>query len=80
MDALWSADADGNLLEGQTVALDTRDCTVYAPAGRMVATIGVEGLVVIQTHDATLVMPKDKAQDVRAVVKALEERKWDTYL
>ena len=80
MDSVWSPDEAGNLVQGQAITVDTRDCTVYAPTGRMVATIGLEGLVVIQTADATLVMPKERAQDVRTIVKTLEEKKWDTYL
>ena len=80
LDAVWTPDADGNLVQGEAVTIDSRDCTVYSVDGRMVATVGLEGLVVVQTSDATLVMPKDRAQDVRAIVGELEERAWERYL
>jgi mannose-1-phosphate guanylyltransferase len=55
-------DASGNLVR----ALEGR--------GRMIALVGVKDLVVVQTDDAVLVIPKDRAQDVRAVVEELKRR------
>ncbi|MCB9596294.1 MAG: mannose-1-phosphate guanylyltransferase [Sandaracinaceae bacterium] len=65
-------DADGNVLAGG-VAHDARGCYVRAPEGKLVALIGVRDLVVIDTPDALLVMPRERAQDVKAVVEALRE-------
>jgi mannose-1-phosphate guanylyltransferase len=58
-------DARGNLV------LDLRS---GAPAERTVALLGVEGLVVVETDDALLVVPRDRAQDVRVVVELLKRR------
>jgi mannose-1-phosphate guanylyltransferase len=82
LSALLEADEDGNVLrgEGRTLAIDTADSYVYAADGRAVATIGLEGFVVVVTDDAVLVCPKDRAQDVRDVVDALEERGLEEYL
>ena len=80
LDSVWQPDSDGNLTRGTTLTVDSRECTVYAPEGHVVAVVGVEGLVVVQTPDATLVMPKERAQDVRSVVKELEERALERYL
>ena len=55
---------------GRHVALDTRDSLVYS-AGRLVATVGLEGMVVVDTGDAVLVMPKCRAQDASALVRRL---------
>ena len=41
---------------------------------RRFALLGVKDLVVVETDDAVLVMPRDRAQDVRAIVDALKER------
>ncbi len=68
------ADAQGNVAEGESVLVDVRDSVVLA-GKRPVAVIGVEGLVVVDAGDAILVCPKDRAQDVRKVVEALERRK-----
>ena len=72
--SLWSVaerDADGNRHEGDVISVDTKDSLVRASERRLVATIGVEDLVNIDTPDATLVARKDRVQDVKAVVDAL---------
>ena len=72
--SLWSVaerDADGNRHEGDVISVDTKDSLVRASERRLVATIGVEDLVIVDTPDATLVARKDRVQDVKAVVDAL---------
>jgi mannose-1-phosphate guanylyltransferase/mannose-6-phosphate isomerase len=73
--SLWSVaqrDGDGNRYEGDVIAVDTRDSLVRASERRMIATIGVEDLVIVDTPDATLVARKDRVQDVKAVVDKLK--------
>ncbi len=73
--SLWSVaqrDDEGNRYEGDVIAVDTRDSLVRASERRMIATIGVEDLVIIDTPDATLVARKDRVQDVKAVVDKLK--------
>lgn len=60
-----TADAD-------KVLVDTDNCYVTAPAGKLVALVGVKDLVVVDTPDALLVMPREEAQRVREVVSTLE--------
>ena len=72
--SLWSVaerDADGNRHEGDVISVDTTGSLVRASERRLVATIGVEDLVIVDTPDATLVARKDRVQDVKAVVDAL---------
>ena len=68
-------DAEGNALlgEGTPVAMDTRGTLIYAK-GRVVATIGLEDMIVIETEDAILVLPRARAQEVGALVNALRAR------
>jgi len=47
---------------------------VTAPDGKLVALVGVDDLVVVDSGDALLVVPKHRAQDVREIVAALRER------
>jgi mannose-1-phosphate guanylyltransferase len=68
---LLPCDAAGNAIRGDVVAVDARD-NVAVSEGRTVALLGVEGLVVVATPDAVLVVPKERAQEVRAVVATLE--------
>ena len=63
-DALGRDDA-GNAVSGPAALLDSRDCTVVSEDGRLVALVGCEGLVVVSTPDALLVVPADQAQRVK---------------
>ncbi len=65
-------DARGNALAGDALVVDCDDSVVLAEGGRLVAAVGLRGLCVIDAGDALLVVPRDRAQDVRAVVDALK--------
>ena len=67
------ADAAGNVALGAAlVTHDARGNIVVGDAGRVVALVGVDDLVVVQSGDALLVVPRGRAQEVRAAVEALE--------
>ena len=71
--ALWDVseqDADGNAWHGDVIAVDSRNS--YAYARRLVALVGVDDLVVVETDDAVLVAHKDKVQQVKGVVARLK--------
>jgi hypothetical protein len=53
------------------VLTQSRDCTVISRSGRVVTVAGVEGLVVVDTPDAVLVVPANRSQLVKAVVDQL---------
>ncbi len=64
---------DSNVLDGATAGLVTIESSgnyVYAP-GKMVALLGVEGLVVVETEDALLITTRDRSQDVSKIVREL---------
>jgi len=74
-DALWAAaekDANGNRLEGDVIALDTKGTLVRSHDRHLVATIGLEDVVVVTTPDATLVARRDASQDVKRIVDELK--------
>ena len=71
---LAERDGDDNALPEGAIAIDSRGCYVRAPEGKVVALVGVRDLVVVDTEDAILIVPRDRAQDVRAVVDALKSR------
>lgn len=71
--ALWEVsekDPQGNNLNGDVIARQTHNTLIRAD-NRLVATIGVDDLVVIETKDAVLVAHKDKVQDVKAIVEQI---------
>jgi mannose-1-phosphate guanylyltransferase len=63
-----------NVLSGDGYTLDAEGNFLWAPS-KFVATIAVRDLVVVETPDALLICPRDRAQDVAKVVKYLEEQK-----
>lgn len=67
----FPADADGNVAVGEIAALDARGNTVYSP-GRLTALLGVEDLVVVHTENATLICRRDRAEDVKRLVRQLQ--------
>ena len=67
-------DDHGNALPPGGIALNASANYVQAPDGKLVVLVGVDGLVVVDSGDALLVIPKDRAQDVREVVAALRKR------
>ena len=67
-------DERGNALSGDALAIDCDGCVVLSEGGRLVAAVGLEGICVVDSGDALLVVPRDRAQDVRAVVDALKAR------
>ncbi|WP_422004330.1 mannose-1-phosphate guanylyltransferase/mannose-6-phosphate isomerase [Pyruvatibacter mobilis] len=72
--ALWDIgdkDAHGNVVSGDAVMQETQNTFIRAES-RLVATIGVDDLIVVETSDAVLVARRDKVQDVKAVVARLK--------
>lgn len=69
--SLWAVadqDADGNHREGDVVMVDTQRSLIRAADRRLIATLGVQDLVIVDTPDATLVARRDRVQDVKAIV------------
>jgi mannose-1-phosphate guanylyltransferase/mannose-6-phosphate isomerase len=93
-DALWNIeakDAQGNVIHGDVHAADTRNALLIAQH-RMLACIGLDDVVVVETSDAVMVARKDKAQAIGAMVAAMKaagrpeclahrkvHRPWGTY-
>ena len=75
-DAVWQVtekDADGNAVIGDVLLHEARNTHVHA-TGRLVAVVGLEDVVVVETADAILVTHKSRSQDVKKIVAALGHR------
>lgn len=72
MDILHDPDENGNVLLGDVVAVDTKDTVIYSST-RTVTAVDVENIVIVETPDAIMVCTKDKAQEVKKIVDALNE-------
>ncbi len=76
-DAVWTLgekDHQGNMTVGDTVTIDTKNSLIHA-SHRLVGTVGVEDLVIVETADAVLVGHRDQAQQVKAIVELLSKQK-----
>ncbi len=73
-------DSDGNITAGQVVACDAEGNIAIGEDGHVIALVGVRDLVVVQSGNRILVVPKARAQEVRAAVKAMNERGLAQYL
>lgn len=73
--SLWSVasrDAQGNVQLGDTVAIDSRNTYLQAADERLLAVLGVEDLIVVDTADAVLVAHRERVQDVKKLVDTLK--------
>lgn len=73
------ADANGNSVYGEAVLVDTTNSVVIGDK-RLVSTIGLRDMIIVDTEDAILVCPRSRAQDVRKVVDALKRARKTRYL
>ena len=70
---LHDADENGNVFAGDTLAIDTKNCITYSKK-RLITTVGVKNLIIVETDDAIMVVDKDRAQDVKLIVEELKKQ------
>ena len=71
---LHEPDKNGNVSIGDQISIGSKNCITYS-SGRLVATLGLENVVVIETPDAVLVCDKSKVQDVKKIVEQLKKER-----
>ncbi|MFZ2193398.1 MAG: sugar phosphate nucleotidyltransferase [Candidatus Moraniibacteriota bacterium] len=71
---LTKTDERRNLVRGERLNIDTSGCIIYGRDDKLIATIGIDDLVIIDTDDALLICPKSRSQDVKKTVMELKER------
>jgi mannose-1-phosphate guanylyltransferase len=69
-----AAEDGRNIIQAQHVGIDTRNTFVYSNSDRVITTIGLDNFLVVDTGDAILVAPRDRAQDVKRVVEELKRQ------
>jgi mannose-1-phosphate guanylyltransferase len=76
--SLLPADVDGNILIGPSIGIDTHNTLAFG-GNRLIATIGVHDMIIVDAGDAILVCPRGREQDVRELVVQLKQegyRQW----
>jgi mannose-1-phosphate guanylyltransferase len=76
---LLPLDENGNAVTGPAITVDTKNTLLFGEK-RLIAAIGLDGFIVVDTDDALLICPKEREQEVREVVKRLENGKQDAWL
>lgn len=70
LESLYEKDNENNICYGNCLALDTQNTILYSPK-KLVASLGIQDLILVDTEDAILICHKDKAQDVKKIVDQL---------
>jgi mannose-1-phosphate guanylyltransferase len=71
--AISHADAGGNVVRGDAVVIESSNCLVRAEAGKRVALVGVEDLIVVASGDDILVLPRGRSQEVKKIIEAMQK-------
>ena len=76
-DAVWQVsqlDSSGNAIHGDVILVDTENSIVHA-SSRLITTVGLQNLVIVETSDAVLVADKNQAQQIKKIVQELDLQK-----
>jgi mannose-1-phosphate guanylyltransferase len=76
---LHPSDSADNVVLGQHLGQDSTGLVIYSP-DKLVATVGLTDLIIVQTDDALLICPKDRDQEVRDLVQKLQQNGQTQYL
>jgi len=80
VDRLNPRDAKGNIVRGRHIGIDTHQCIVMGSDHHVIATVGLEDLIIVCTPDATLICPKSRAEEVKKIVEGLAASGGEAYL
>ncbi|MCK5573713.1 MAG: mannose-1-phosphate guanylyltransferase, partial [Bacteroidetes bacterium] len=72
-------DSRGNSITGSVIQKDTTGCYIFSPE-KLVATIGIEDLIIVNTDDALLICRKGRSQDVKEISDYLRRKQMNEYL
>ena len=80
LERMHPQDADGNTILANHCGLKTKDCVIVSDSGRLIATVGVNDLLIIQDGDATLVADRRDEGTVKQIVEMLQKKGMEKYL
>ncbi|WP_081855763.1 mannose-1-phosphate guanylyltransferase/mannose-6-phosphate isomerase [Sphingomonas sp. UNC305MFCol5.2] len=70
--AISECDAHGNVSRGDVIMIDAENCLVRSEAGKRIALVGVQDLIVVAAGDDILVLPRGRSQDIRKIIEAMK--------
>jgi len=81
--AIWEMSAENeedNVTVGRHIHIGSAGNLIYSTGKKLVATVGLKNMMIIETEDTIMICPKDRAQDVKKIVQKLEEDGFAEYL
>ena len=69
----------GNVVDGNIITVNTKNCIIQGER-KLIATVGVEDMIIVDTEDATLICAKDSASDIKKVLENLKICNRDEYI
>lgn len=79
VERIQEKDEDGNVVRGNVVTVNSRDCTVQG-GKKLLALVGLERVIIVDTEDATLICSKEHAGDIKKIIGHLKEEGQEEYL
>lgn len=74
------ADELGNVVVGEHIGLDTHNCLIHGQPGKLITTIGIDNLIIVDAGDALLVLPQGRSQDIKNLLEELKKEGKAKYL
>lgn len=79
LEEIYEKDENGNVVLANACAIDTNGCILYGDGDKLIATLGINDIVIAQTKDIVLVCDKKRAQDIKLIPEKLSEMNKDFY-
>ena len=73
-------DENGNVVIGEHLGIDTHSCLIHGEHGRIIATIGLDNMIIVDADDALLIMPANRSQDIKHLLEELKKEGKGRYL
>ncbi|MGD8400244.1 MAG: mannose-1-phosphate guanylyltransferase [Bacillota bacterium] len=81
LERIRTRDSRGNIIAKPNTALvDVEDCIIETDGEKLIAAVGIRDLIYVETADAVLILPKDRAQDIKLILEKLRSEKKEKYL
>ncbi|BCJ87116.1 mannose-1-phosphate guanylyltransferase [Effusibacillus dendaii] len=80
LDKISERDPFDNVIQGNVINLDTHDCIIHNAGDKLIATLGIQDIIVVDTEDITLVCSKYRSQHIKELIQELKRQKLEAYL
>jgi mannose-1-phosphate guanylyltransferase len=77
---ILSKNEEENVTRGKHIGVDSSGNLIYSLTGKLITTLGVKNMVIIETEDAIMICPKERAQEIKKIIEKLKEEKLEEYL